>query len=228
MNPAFTRLTGYTAAEALGRNPNLVKSGVTPVEQYQQLWQTITAGGEWQGQFQNRRKDGEYVLGIFVNFGDQNADGVITHYVAIEDDITEQKRIEKALARQNEYLSALHDVALGVLGRLNLEDLLQSLILRAGQLLNTAHGFIYLVDPESDELVCRFGVGAFASQIGWRMGPDEGLAGKVRQSGLPLVVDDYRTWEGRSSQIPDCDCAGGRRFASRIGFARVRGDGDWS
>ena len=202
VNPAFTRLTGYTAAEALGRNPNLVKSGATPVEQYQQMWQTITAGGEWQGQFQNRRKDGEYYWVSSSISAIKNADGVITHYVAIEDDITELKRIETTLARQNEYLSALHDVALGVLSRLNLDDLLQALILRAGQLLNTAHGFIYLVDPVSDELVCRFGVGAFASQIGWRMGPDEGLAGKVRRSGRLIVVDDYRTWAGRSSQIP--------------------------
>ena len=202
VNPAFTRLTGYTAAEAIGRNPNLVKSGATPVEQYQQMWQTITAGGEWQGQFQNRRKDGEYYWVSSSISAIKNADGVITHYVAIEDDITEQKRIERALARQNEYLSALHDVALGVLSRLDLDDLLQALILRAGQLLNTAHGFIYLVDPVSNELVCRFGVGAYAAQIGWRMGPDEGLAGKVRRSGRLIVVDDYRTWAGRSSQIP--------------------------
>ena len=202
VNPAFTRLSGYTAAEALGRNPNLVKSGATPIEQYQQMWQTITAGGEWQGQFQNRRKDGEYYWVSSSISAIKNMDGVITHYVAIEDDITEQKRIEKALARQNEYLSALHDVALGVLGRLNLEELLQSLILRAGQLLNTEHGFIYLLDPESNELVCRFAAGAFSSLLGVRMGPDEGLSGKVRQSGRPIVVDDYRTWAGRSSQIP--------------------------
>ena len=202
VNPAFTRLTGYTVSEAIGRNPNLVKSGATPVEQYQQMWQTITAGGEWQGQFQNRRKDGEYYWVSSSISAIKNADGVITHYVAIEDDITELKRIERALARQNEYLSALHDVALGVLSRLDLDDLLQALILRAGQLLNTAHGFIYLVDPVSNELVCRFGVGAYAAQIGWRMGPDEGLAGKVRRSGRLIVVDDYRTWAGRSSQIP--------------------------
>jgi PAS domain S-box-containing protein len=202
VNPAFTRLSGYTAAEAIGRNPNLLQSGETPVEQYQQMWRTITAGGEWQGQFQNRRKTGEHYWVSSSISAIKNEDGVITHYVAIEDDITELKRIELALARQNEYLSALHDVALGVLSRLNLDDLLQSLILRAGQLLNTAHGFIYLVDPASDELVCRFGAGAFASQTGWRMGIDEGLAGKVRRSGRPIVVSDYRTWAGRSSQIP--------------------------
>jgi PAS domain S-box-containing protein len=202
VNPAFTRLSGYTAAEALGKNPNLVKSGATPAEQYQQMWQTITAGSEWQGQFQNRRKDGGYYWVSSSISAIKNTDGVITHYVAIEDDITELKRVEGALARQNEYLSALHDVALGVLGRLNLDDLLQSLIFRACQLLNTEHGFIYLVDPGSDDLVCRFGTGAFASLVGVRLGPDEGLAGKVRQSGRPIVVDDYRSWAGRSSQIP--------------------------
>ena len=203
VNPAFTRLTGYTAAEAIGRNPNLVKSGATPVEQYQQMWQTITAGGEWQGQFQNRRKDGEYYWVSSSISAIKNADGVITHYVAIEDDITEQKRIERALARQNEYLSALHDVALGVLGRLNLEDLLQSLILRAGQLLNTEHGFIYLLDPESNELVCQiWGRGVRVPDRVCAWVPDEGLSGKVRRSGRPIVVDDYRTWAGRSSQIP--------------------------
>lgn len=57
-NPAFTTSTGYTAEEALGKNPRILKTGDTPEEKYRRLWRTITTGGVWRGEFLNRRKDG--------------------------------------------------------------------------------------------------------------------------------------------------------------------------
>ena len=58
VNPKFSETTGYSQAEAIGANPRILKSGQTSREQYQQLWQTIVDGGEWHGEFRNRRKDG--------------------------------------------------------------------------------------------------------------------------------------------------------------------------
>jgi|GEM_PF-1769029 len=201
VNPAFTRLSGYSAAELIGEKPNISKSGLTPSEHYEQLWQVISAGGEWQGEFLNRKKNGDlYWVSASIS-PIRNADGVITHYLSIQEDITERKRIEDALAQQNVYLSALHDISVGVLSRLDLEDLLQPLIDRVGQLLHTKHGFIALVDRERDQLVFMFGSGAFTSLIGLRLQPGEGLAGKVWQTGRPLVVDDYRAWDGQSPQV---------------------------
>ena len=59
VNPAFSTLTGYDSADVLGRNPRLLQSGLTPPETYQELWETITAGKTWQGEFLNKKKNGE-------------------------------------------------------------------------------------------------------------------------------------------------------------------------
>ncbi len=102
------------------------------------------------------------------------------------------------LVRQNEYLAALHDTTLGLISRLDLGDLLEALISRAGQLVGTSHGFIYLVNPEQDALDRRVGVGVFSRLVGSHLKSGEGLAGKVWKTGQPLVVDDYDGWSGRS------------------------------
>ena len=58
VNPKLTQATGYTPAELVGQNPRLLKSDTTPPEDYQRLWDSITAGEEWRGELLNRRKDG--------------------------------------------------------------------------------------------------------------------------------------------------------------------------
>jgi class 3 adenylate cyclase len=80
---------------------------------------------------------------------------------------------------------------------LNLTELLADLVARAGQLLDTPHGYIYLVEGSGGTLERSIGIGAYAKSIGYNLRPDQGLAGKVWQSGAPLVVNDYETWEGR-------------------------------
>ena len=97
VNPKFTRLTGYTADEVIGQNPRLLKSGEMPAETYQQLWQTITQGQEWQGQFHNRKKSGELFWEAASISPIKTADGKITHFVAVKEDITKRKKAEQAL-----------------------------------------------------------------------------------------------------------------------------------
>ena len=102
------------------------------------------------------------------------------------------------LVRQSEYLAGLHETTLGLISRLDLNDLLEALVRRAGQLLDTPNGFIYLADAEGAELECRVGVGIFSDLINARIGPGEGLSGKIWRTGQPMTVDDYDTWSGRS------------------------------
>jgi len=59
VNPKFTEITGYSLAEALGKSPCILKSGHTPPEVHERLWQAITAGKEWRGEILNRKKNGE-------------------------------------------------------------------------------------------------------------------------------------------------------------------------
>jgi PAS domain S-box-containing protein len=121
--------------------------------------------------------------------------------IGVATDVTERIQAEKRLRLQNEYLSALHDTTLGMISRLDLTELLSDLITRAGQLLGTQHGYIYLVEDNGEALDRHVGVGVFGASIGHRLQPNEGLAGKVWKSGKALVINDYADWEDRVGSI---------------------------
>jgi PAS domain S-box-containing protein len=99
VNPKFTQMTGYTLEEALGQNPRILKTKYTPPATHQKLWQTITAGQEWHGEFCNRKKNGELFWEFAAVSPITDAAGVITHYVAVKEDITERKRMQEELAQ---------------------------------------------------------------------------------------------------------------------------------
>ncbi len=99
VNPKFTEVTGYTYGEALGKNPRILKSGFHSQEFYKNLWETIKSGNEWRGEFLNKRKNGELywekasISPIF------NENGKITHFVAVKEDITQQKEKIKLITQ---------------------------------------------------------------------------------------------------------------------------------
>jgi PAS domain S-box-containing protein len=110
------------------------------------------------------------------------------------------RRLEAAIAgarRRNEYLSALHETSLGLIDRLDKEELLEAVLLRAATLAGTEHGYIYLLEPDGSAMQMRVGMGFFKGQIGLRVAPGEGMGGRVWQGQDILMVEDYRTWEGR-------------------------------
>jgi len=94
VNPAFTRLTGYSKSDALGKNPrNLVKSGVQDAPFYDQMWATLLDGRVWRGELTNRRKDGSlYVEDMTIT--PVTSAGEITHFVALKRDLTETRKLE--------------------------------------------------------------------------------------------------------------------------------------
>lgn len=95
VNPAFTRLTGYEPAEAVGRNPrDLVKSGQQDPAVYADLWQTIMARQSWQGEMVNRRKDGSLYSEEQTITPLLDEAGQITHFIAIKQDVTARKQLE--------------------------------------------------------------------------------------------------------------------------------------
>ena len=102
VNPRFTDVTGYSPADAIGKNPRILKSGRTPPEVYQDMWGTIAAGKEWKGEFLNRKRNG----GLFWEKASITAirdeQGTISAYLAVKEDITEQKFAQQALLRAKE------------------------------------------------------------------------------------------------------------------------------
>jgi PAS domain S-box-containing protein len=107
VNPKFVEITGYSAAEAIGQNPRLLKSGETRPERYQELWQTIASGREWRGEFHNRKKNGELYWEMASISPVKDPDGTITHYLAVKEDITQRKQAEAALRLDESRLEAL-------------------------------------------------------------------------------------------------------------------------
>lgn len=97
VNPNFCQLTGYTDAEVIGQNPRFLKSGQTNVETYDELWQTLSTGHSWQGEFINKRRDGGLFNEKAIITPLRNLTGIITHYVAVKEDVTQMKKKEEEL-----------------------------------------------------------------------------------------------------------------------------------
>jgi PAS domain S-box-containing protein len=119
VNPRFTQVTGYTAPEVLGKNPRLLKSNVHPAEFYADIWRTIAAGGEWHGEFCNRKKDGTLYWELASISPIHDDAGRLTHYVSVKEDVTERKQTERALRATQERFAALADGTYGVVAELN-------------------------------------------------------------------------------------------------------------
>jgi diguanylate cyclase (GGDEF)-like protein/PAS domain S-box-containing protein len=108
VNPAFTHITGYRASEVLGRDPRLLSSGRQSEEFYQDMWRVLLQTGHWEGEWWNRRKDGEeYAEQVSMNLM-RNPDGTICRFVKIATDITEKKRLEDEIWQQANYDGVTH------------------------------------------------------------------------------------------------------------------------
>lgn len=126
-----------------------------------------------------------------------DADGAYLGRVWFFRDVTEQRRAEAVLREQNAYLNALQETTLSLISRLDLETLLEDIVSRAGALVGTEHGYVFLFDPGTVEMELRVGVGAYEGFVGRRTRRGVGLAGQVWQSGEPINIPDYREWHGR-------------------------------
>jgi len=97
VNPAFERVTGYRADEAIGRTPRMLSSGRHDTGFYTEMWETLSKDGHWHGQIWNRRKNGElYVQRITLSVLHDEG-GRVINYVAVFNDITSSKREEDRL-----------------------------------------------------------------------------------------------------------------------------------
>ncbi|HTY59501.1 MAG TPA: PAS domain S-box protein, partial [Bacteroidota bacterium] len=113
VNPKFTQLTGYTLEEARGKNPRILKSGATPPEEYRRLWEIIKNGGEWRGEFHNKKKNGELYWESAQISPIKDSSGVVTHFLAVKEDITDRKQMELHI-REMETMESLGTLAGGV------------------------------------------------------------------------------------------------------------------
>lgn len=97
VNPFFTETTGYSLTECLGQTPGVLNSGYHSAEYYKVLWETIKSGETWEGEFYNRKKNGEFYWENAIISPVENDKKVITHFVAVKTDITDAKKINQEL-----------------------------------------------------------------------------------------------------------------------------------
>ncbi len=118
VNPKFVQMTGYTLEDSVGRNPRFLKSGKVFPKVYKDMWKTISSGKEWRGGFCNRKRSGELYWESATISPVRNMEGTITHFVAVKEDITEQKKTEEKLF-QSEKLKALGIMVSGIAHEFN-------------------------------------------------------------------------------------------------------------
>lgn len=112
VNPRFCEVTGYSYEEAIGQNPRILKSDDFPPEEYRKLWQTITSGETWRGEFHNKKKDGSLYWEFAHIAPVKNAQGIITHYIAVKEDITDKKASDETLKMFAKALRSIRDMVL--------------------------------------------------------------------------------------------------------------------
>lgn len=109
VNNSFCKISGYSREEVIGKNPRILQSGYHPKEFYEKFWNTILSGKTWEGEFRNKRKNGELYWESAVISPIINEEGDITHFTEVKEDITEKRRIEKLIRSQNELLNVMFE-----------------------------------------------------------------------------------------------------------------------
>ena len=112
VNPKFESITGYQQAEVIGKNPRVISSGEKSSAEYLSMWTTLKAGGVWQGEFHNRRKDGTLFWELASISPVFNDEGVLLHFVAVKEDITERKLADEKIVELNrDFVSFLENTS---------------------------------------------------------------------------------------------------------------------
>jgi PAS domain S-box-containing protein len=118
VNPRFSQVTGYSHAEALGQNARVLESGEPGAEGYRELWASTSGGNEWRGEFHNKRKDGKQYWESASISPIRDSAGEITHFIAVKEDITEQKLTAAKLLRAQR-VETIGSLASGIAHDLN-------------------------------------------------------------------------------------------------------------
>ncbi len=198
INLKFTQLTGYTPEDALGQTPRILKSGKTPLEEYERLWSTVKSGEEWRGEFCNKKKDGTFYWGDTSISSIKNDTGDITHFVAVNEDVTERKKVEEALHKNTKLIRLLQEVAVSANEALSVEEAMRVCLGKVCEFTEFSVGHVYLLDSKEtlipsdlwyfDQLKKYERFKKVTETTIFKKGI--GLPGRVLESGKPVWITD--------------------------------------
>ena len=155
VNPKFTQLTGYESSEVIGRYSNILKSGETSQTEYAHLWQTILAGGQWSGEFHNRKKNGLLYWELAVISPIIDGQGTTTHFLAVKEDITERKLAEEQEHRRRQRQELVSELSMAINLSLDLQAVLQTAVDGLLRVLEVDQVGIALFDTAQRHFVVR-------------------------------------------------------------------------
>jgi len=199
VNPKFLQVTGYRLEEVIGENPRFLKSGYSSPKMYKKMWETISAGHIWRGEFHNKKKNSElyWELASISPIKDRN--GVVSHYLAVKEDITRRKETEIKLEKEGMFNQLLTDVAVASNEATAMENASKVCLDRVCKLTGWPIGHLYVVNENSSGLTPsgiwhlddpdRFSVFKEVTEA-TSFSPGEGLPGRVLSSGQPLWIVD--------------------------------------
>ena len=185
VNPKFVEITGYAVAEAIGQNPRILKSGYTPTEEYTRLWDAIKSGGEWRGEFCNKKKNGNPYWETAAISALSDSSGTITHFVAVKEDITERKQREREL-------EAIATVSTALRTARTRAEMVPIILEQVMDLLQAQGAILDIYDPASHEIVTELGLGQWVASTGLHIPSGEGVSGQVIASSQSYVNNDAR------------------------------------
>ncbi len=196
-NPAFTKMTGYTAEEVRGKNPRFLKSGLVPQEVYRNLWKTILSGNVWSGELINRKKDGKIITEEQTIAPVRDGSGQIIHFIAIKQDITERKHAEEALSKRSDQIATLNRVMQSLSSTLDISKVLDTILSEIQQVVPYDSASVWLCKDNSIEIIAVHGFPDPQSLIGisFSLSSDETPNTVVVRTRTPLIVGDaYSTY----------------------------------
>jgi len=195
VNPEFTRITGYSLEEVIGKTPRILNSGVHPPEFFEELWHTIKSGKEWQGDICNRKKSGELYWELQSISPIRNPEGEISHFLAVRIDDTERKRAEEKLKAKTRQQAAVAELGQHALAGMDLSTLMDEATATVAQTLEVEYAKVLELLPSGDALLLRAGVGwqeGLVGQATVNTGVDS-QAGYTLSVNEPVIVEDLRT-----------------------------------
>jgi PAS domain S-box-containing protein len=152
INPAYERIYGYSRAEAIGKNPRLLKSGQVSPKEYQRFWARLLAGEPVTGEIINKAKDGRLVPVETNNTPILDEDGKITGFLSIQYDISERKQAEADLVERNNQLTTLNRLGQELTRSVKPEDVLELVFTAIGEVADNRNLYIALYDESKQEI----------------------------------------------------------------------------
>jgi len=207
VNRSFTEVTGYLQEEAVGQNPKILASGLHPKEFYKDLWKAIINGHEWKGEFCNRKKNGDLHWEHASISPILDDSGTITHFVAIKEDVTEQKRTQD-IVRQNEIrLQSIVDITQADIE--DIHELLDHALDAATALTSSKFGYVYHYDDSKQE----FTLNSYSKDVMEACAVADpktcyelektGIWGEAVRQGRPILLNDFRAFHPLKKGFPE-------------------------